>query len=214
MNAVATDDARRETTPFYIHKTNTVLSRLTKPSHGVSEYEEVVLPCVTASSIIKRYGQPYYVKIDIEQYDENVLRDLFLNGIFPPYISAESHDITVFATLVALGGYGSFKLVDGRSVASVYRNRSLSCDGGHVSYSFPEHSAGPFGEDIDGPWISANAFSRLLTFEGLGWKDVHATNQVPADPTVNPSAWDYCRRRAREVLWSRVPARLRSLLRE
>ena len=30
--------------------------------------------------------------------------------------------------------------------------------------------------------MTAEHFMRVLAFEGFGWKDIHATNQVVADP--------------------------------
>ncbi|SDB18623.1 hypothetical protein SAMN05660653_00921 [Desulfonatronum thiosulfatophilum] len=53
-------------------------------------------------------------------------------------------------------------------------------------YSFPLHSAGPFGNDVDGAWMNASTFLRVLALEGLGWKDIHATYN---DDTNNPLAF-------------------------
>lgn len=212
VNCVISNDASRTETLFYIHKTHHVRSQLPKPTERVDEFTEVTLPSATAVSIIERYGPPYYVKIDIEYYDGPVLQDLFSHNIFPPYISAESHDVSVFATLVTLGGYDAFKLVDGDSVARVYKDRHLHTDGGVICYSFPDHSAGPFGEDVDGPWMTANAFLRVLAFEGMGWKDVHATNRVAADPAIVASEWGYFRRFLSNAFKARLPQPLKRLL--
>ena len=205
VNCVITDDASRTETPFYIHTTHNVLSQLPKPTENLDAFREVCLPCATAASIIEKYGPPLYVKIDIEHYDGPILRDLLTHSIFPPYISAESHDMSVFAMLVAFGGYNAFKLVDGRSVPQVYSRRNLAANGGNVSYSFPPHSAGPFGEDIDGQWMTAKAFLKVLAFEGLGWKDVHATNRVAADPSITPAEWNYCHRVVNDTMKARLP---------
>jgi FkbM family methyltransferase len=168
---------------FYVHKYNHVLSQLLPPSpENASQFEKVLLPSRNVADIIRNYGSPHYVKIDIEGYDAHVLRGLFAAGIFPSFISAESHSIDVFALLVAQGRYSAFKLVDGPSVSHVYRNRRVTSgtQGEQIRYSFPYHSAGPFGDDIDGPWVTADDFLRVLAFEGLGWKDIHASNEVPA----------------------------------
>lgn len=75
------------------------------------------------------------------------------------------------------GGYKAFKLVDGPSVAKVYSKRAIQSRNGAapVLYSFPHHSAGPMGDDIDGDWLGPEFFFRYLALEGLGWKDVHAS---------------------------------------
>lgn len=191
-NCVLTADDESPKVAFYIHKSNHVLSQFPKPTHDLAEnFEKVLLPSMSVISIIKRYGAPHYIKIDIEHYDSQILRALFEKGIFPPFISAESHSIEVFSLLVSLGRYNAFKLVDGETVSQVYSNRLILSDQGEARYSFPFHSAGPFGNDIDGKWMDANNFFRLLAFEGLGWKDIHATNQVEADPSVSASMRDY-----------------------
>jgi hypothetical protein len=57
---------------------------------------------------------------------------------------------------------------------------------GEVRYDFPEHSAGPFGVDIAGPWMTADAFFRVLALAGLGWRDVHASRMDVPDPRYAP----------------------------
>lgn len=170
---------------FYIHKTNHVLSQLPKPVE-TDKFEKVVLPSKNVIELIRKYGDPHYIKIDIEHYDHIILRALFDNKIMPPYISSESHTIDVFTCLVALGKYNSFKLVDGASVSSRYKDCNISINTGTMKYSFPHHSAGPFGNDISGSWMTANNFYRLLAFVGLGWKDIHASNIEMPDLNYAP----------------------------
>jgi hypothetical protein len=147
----------------------------------------VPLPARNVAGLMRQYGDPYYVKIDLEHYDQVLLEDLFRNGIRPAYISAESHDVTVLALLVAVGRYTAFKLVDGPTVAQRYKDHTIHTTLGPERYSFPHHSAGPFGDDISGPWLTANNFFRLLAFQGLGWKDVHASHVATPDPNYAPA---------------------------
>jgi len=178
-NCVVTAGQERSEVSFYLHKENHVLSQLPRPDPSVLEkYDQISLPCKSVADIVNAYGSPFYIKIDIEHYDAPILQSLFQQKYHPPYISAESHTINVFAILLAQGGYNAFKLVDGQSVSSVYANRIIQCGRTKelVEYSFPYHSAGPFGGDIDGEWLTADNFFRLLCFEGLGWKDIHASN--------------------------------------
>ena len=173
--------------PFYIHKKNHVLSQFPKPSN-IEDFEEVKLPSKNIIDLIKKYGDPYYIKIDVEHYDNLILKELLNNKIVPPYISCESHSIDVFATLVSSQVYRSFKLVDGKTVSKKYQNHEIETLIGKTKYSFPYHSAGPFGNNISGPWLTANNFFQLLGFVGLGWKDIHATNIDEPDKnyTVSP----------------------------
>ena len=126
--------------------------------------------------IINQYGSPFYVKIDIEHFDQFVLEEMFEANIRPKFISAECHDISVFAALVSLGKYNAFKIVDGGSVATRYKSHPIETREGSETYSFPAYSAGPFGDDIPWPWLPASQFFYVLSSAGLGWKDVHATN--------------------------------------
>lgn len=186
-NCVITAEGAGGPIDFYVHRSNHVLSQLPPPPpKTAADFDKVILPSKNISDIVRAHGDPYYVKIDIEHYDAQILRALFAAGVVPPYISAESHSVEVFAVLVALGGYDAFKMVDGHTVSQVYANRRIARDGqgAAVTYSFPYHSAGPFGDDVDGPWLTASNFLRVLALEGLGWKDIHATNTTVAAPAA------------------------------
>lgn len=181
INAVLSDQNHVEPVTFHLHRFNHVLSQFPVPldENPASEtyrgnYQPMQLPAVTPADVVRAHGEPHYIKIDVETYDEAILANLFAAGFRPPYISAESHGIDVFASLVAVGGYRRFKLVDGNSVPDRFRNHVVATPGGHAVHSFPYHSAGPFGEDIPGDWLSPNDFFYLLAHQGLGWKDIHA----------------------------------------
>ena len=104
--------------PFYVHRGSHVLSQFPKPEN-LDAFDTVELPSISIGELIGRHGPPYYIKIDLEHYDAKVLRALFAADIYPPYLSAESHHIDVFALLVAQGGYRAFKRVDGHSVSTL-----------------------------------------------------------------------------------------------
>lgn len=176
-NCVLNVDHPSENVPFFIHKSNHVWSQFPCPAASIiSQFEKVYLPSKNIISIIESYGDPYYIKIDMEYYDRVILKHLFLNNIFPPYVSAESHSIDIFCLFVTLGCYESFKLVDGQTVSRKYKNHKITTNTGSEIYSFPHHSAGPFGNDINGDWMTKNNFSKLLLLAGLGWKDIHVSS--------------------------------------
>jgi FkbM family methyltransferase len=167
---------------FYLHKRHHVLGQLPEPDASViGDYDKVLLPSQPVAQILKKYGAPYYIKIDIEGFDDVVLEQLFTSRIRPPYISAESQNVRVFALLVGMGGYSAFKLVDGKSVEKKYRDHAIQVNGGRERYSFPRHSAGPFGDDVAGEWMNAEDLFYALAEAKLGWKDIHATNLVRLD---------------------------------
>ncbi|NEP35151.1 MULTISPECIES: FkbM family methyltransferase [unclassified Moorena] len=176
-NCVLTAANEVTSVPFYIHKTKHVLSQFPAPTHKPENYEKVFLPGKTVNQLFYEHGYPYYVKIDIEHYDHVILRSLLNNDIRPKYISAESHSIEVFILLASLGNYDAFKIVNGSSVATTYHNWPISTTTGEEVYSFPYHSAGPFGEDVAGEWVNSESLFRTLLSDGLGWKDIHAKKQ-------------------------------------
>jgi FkbM family methyltransferase len=186
-NCVVTGEDSSQSVSFYLHKYNHHISQLPKPSEShIADFKEVVLPSKSASSLVATYGDAYYIKIDLERYDEVILRELFRHDIRPPFLSVECHSIEVFCALVSLGNYNSFNIVDGPSVVEKYKDHVINAASGPATYSFPSRSAGPFGEDIDGPWMTASKFFYVVAFERLGWKDIHATTLIPPDPTAVP----------------------------
>jgi FkbM family methyltransferase len=198
-NCVLTENNDSEFVDFYLHRTNSVLSQLPMPLEGnLQSFEQVSLPAVSAPTLIGRHGSPWFIKIDIEHFDHVVLRTLFNAGIYPDYLSAEAHCVDVFALMVAEGGYSSFKLVDGATVADLYHACLIRDEHSQltVRHTFPFHSAGPFGNDIPGKWMTQTNFFRRLAFESLGWKDIHASRVDEADPAAEASVHDLILREA------------------
>ncbi|HWU80169.1 MAG TPA: FkbM family methyltransferase [Caulobacter sp.] len=133
----------------------------------------------TLSSIIAEFGQPYFVKIDVEHLDHLVLADLREAGIMPPYVSAEAHTIETFDALVAMG-YEAFHVIKGEQVPERYGRCEITLrDGRRRPYGFPALSSGPFGDDITGAWLTPASARRRLDQIGLGWVDVHARGSAP-----------------------------------
>jgi FkbM family methyltransferase len=173
---------------FFVHKTNHYLSRTNPDENKINNFNKIKLKSKKAIDIIKEFGEPYYIKIDIEGQDHLILKDLFLSKIKPPYISAEAHKIEVFTILSALGEYESFKLVIGADVHKKYKDHKIKTKNDFLKYSFPLHSAGPFGNDIDGPWLTVNNLFKPLSYLETGWVDIHCSNIDEADPLYKPSA--------------------------
>jgi FkbM family methyltransferase len=183
---------------FYLHKHNHVLGQFPEPNQSeIDKYNKVLLPSQSVMQIVRRHGTPYYIKIDIETYDEVILKELFRNRVRPPFISAESTSIQVFALLAGMGGYSAFKVVEGATVAKIYKNHPISVKGGRELYTFPAQSAGPFGDDIIGEWMNADDLFNVLAAKKMGWRDIHATNLVQLDRTSRIQKERYMRRHLR-----------------
>lgn len=175
--------------PFYVHRSNSVLSTFQPPGERVGytatlpddQFVVIIAPVQRLSDIIGRYGSPEYIKIDIEGYDLQCLADLAANQIAPRYLSAEAHTLDVFGYFEAMQ-YVSFKLTAGRTVAQEFAYCKITTlDGGAKVYSFNEHSSGPFGEDIPGPWLEREAALTAWINRPPGWFDLHAMRTISAD---------------------------------
>ena len=127
-------------------------------------------------------------------------KNLFGAGGLPTEISAESHSVDIFASLVA-NSYTAFNLVDGLTVAKRYGRASIATTAGPSQFRFQPHSAGPFGEDIQTPWEDADTFLYTLAAAGLGWKDIHASRVIPPQPVASH----------REILWRQATAVARKI---
>jgi FkbM family methyltransferase len=182
LNVALSESESTEPITFWIHKQYHVLSQLPRPAEAtIDQFEPVRVSCRTPASIVREFGEPLYIKIDVEHFDLPVLRNLFAAGIFPPEISAESHSVGVFACLVE-NGYESFSLVEGRTIPKLYGRAAVQTPDGPKPFAFKEHSAGPFGQDIVTRWEDADTFFMTLAGAGLGWRDIHASKVIPASP--------------------------------
>lgn len=187
-NKVLLESGVSKLVDFWVHRRLSVLSQFPRPETAkLDEFERVRVEGECIVDLVRRHGNPYYLKSDLERYDAPILAALFAAGIKPPFLSSECHDPQVLAAIVG-AGYRVFKLVDGDDVYRKYRNLLIvdRLTGAVTPYSFPHHSAGPFGDDVRGPWISVESIFARLGIEGFGWKDVHATTSFdPGDVSRN-----------------------------
>lgn len=170
-------DADSANVDFYIHNRADVLSRFPKPAEKrLHNYTKVTLPITLLSSALHTYGTPHYAKIDIEFYDHVILSEFFRLNAYPDYISAECQSFDVVSLLTKCPHYTGFKLLDSSAVQSEYRNVTVKTLAGAIdTYTFPHHSAGPFGEDLNGRWCDRKSMFRSILSQRLGWKDLHAS---------------------------------------
>jgi FkbM family methyltransferase len=168
--------------PFYVHRYNSVLSTFVpfKDRIGYTatlkaeEFDVISVDVRRLSDVVNFFGFPDYIKIDVEGFDAVCLRDLDLRQIYPRYLSAEAHSIDTFCHMVAMG-YSEFKIVSGGRVAEDYANHPIRLANGDVaSFHFKSHSAGPFGEDIPGEWMTREGILEKWLKRGDGWFDLHA----------------------------------------
>jgi FkbM family methyltransferase len=180
VNCVVTASEVGDSVPFYLNDENHGLSSISP--HFVSKgSRKLELPAMSAARLFSRFGHPHYVKIDIEGYDYQCLNSMFECGVFPEFVSAESHDIRVLAVLASRGGYRQFQLLEGWNIHESYFDHSITSLAGPERYSFPAYCSGPFGNDLKREeWVGSLDLLKQLVSVGLGWRDIHASKRRPS----------------------------------
>lgn len=82
-NLVVTDKDDLETVSFWIHEGDDALSRSPTPKVP-KNFCELQLPSRSIVDLIRQHREPFYVKIDLEHFDNLLLPALFREEIRPP----------------------------------------------------------------------------------------------------------------------------------
>lgn len=172
INGIVGVDPKINTEIFYVHKTNYLLGQFPTPENP-SNFQKIEVDYIDVLELIKIHGFPHYIKIDLEEFDHIVLKRILIQKIKPNYISSEIKKIEDFLIFDKLKESCSFKIVEGHTVNLVYEN-------------FVDNSAGPFGNDIRGNWISYDNFHKLLRYKLKqdGWLDIHSSFIDPSENTI------------------------------
>lgn len=168
--------------PFFVNNTDSAWSSFIESigARGGS-YEKITIDVVSFPDILEKYGCPYYLKIDIEGLDFEVIKSLRRTQARPTYISAENGEETMIRELGDLG-YKSFKFINQASIEG-RQSTTPSKEGLEVKHIFEHGASGEFGEDTPGEWLSMNQvieisnkyWSNPSRDENVdGWFDVHA----------------------------------------
>lgn len=169
--------------PFYANLDNDHWSSFDREwgTRNGTRYQTLTVRCVQPGSLFERYGVPYYLKIDIEGADLDVVRALKDFSHRPRYVSVEEHGAEYFAELWAVG-CRRFKLVN---QWALFRTRCPNPprEGGYVDAAFDGLSSGPFGDEAEGEWVGLDhAVERYLAevrsptrgyVAGQAWYDIH-----------------------------------------
>lgn len=131
--------------------------------HVGFSFKTIEVPCTHIGNILSDWGVPYYMKIDIEGYDIDLVRQLKDLGVKPSYISVEV-DIYKFDGLMKLlkeMGYTEFQLVSQGSVPA-QREPEAGGEGISISPRFSLGNSGLFGKDLPDAWVSGEAVRRQV----------------------------------------------------
>jgi len=148
-------------------------------------FSEIVVETVPLSHLLRKYGCPFYVKIDIEGYEKQSLATLPELPFKPSYLSWEINgDWTTCLEHVASLGCTGCKLVrQGKGYLAPSPHPPLI--GNYVPVVFHDHMSGLFGEEVPGEWVTLDEIrvqieqellerpKRLALGQKPGWHDVH-----------------------------------------
>jgi FkbM family methyltransferase len=172
-----------EVLPFYVNEELSEWSSFDKQIGTTrGNYRVIEVPLVTLRSIVEKYGVPYYIKIDIEGHDLMAIQSLRRMADKPKYISIENGQVHMIDELYGLG-YTKFKFVNQAKIQEI-KLVTPSGEGKFIDYTFPFGSSGPFGEEIEGPWLGKEEVMALSSaYWGNpdrdanihGWYDLHAS---------------------------------------
>ena len=127
--------------------------------HG-TKGRRIRVPATTLPALVSTYGLPYYVKIDIEGFDNLCLEQLVAASLRPEYLSVESSVTSMRQTIYQLQllermGYKWFKIVP-QHLVSRQTCPSPAREGLFIDHAFEHHSSGLFGKELPGEWQTIN----------------------------------------------------------
>jgi FkbM family methyltransferase len=185
--AITSED--RDSLSFYVHPRlsswSTTARQRASRNEVMGESVEVTVPAVDFAACLRTHGVPHYLKIDIEAADMLCLEALLdvEPEQRPHYASIEAESgtwsavVRQFDTLERLG-YTRFAIVQQGTIGGRV-GRIRTRDGRTVPYCFENHSSGPFGDDLGGPWVDKREALRRYRRILAALIAAHAFDQLP-----------------------------------
>jgi FkbM family methyltransferase len=139
---------------FYVNKENDHWSSFAK-EYGCRDgtaYEIVNVQCTTISELLEEFGEPRYMKIDVEGADKIILHQLRPLAARPQFISVEEYGVDAIDDLRQLG-YSQFYFSPQRDKSEMSPPQPPR-EGVYVEKRFCGLDSGLFGEEIPGPWLA------------------------------------------------------------
>ena len=126
-------------------------------------------------SIYEKYGHPFFIKIDIEGSDMDMLESLFevKRELRPKYLSIESTKTSWKGLLKELLILTNLGYIEFAAVNQEKHPKTISwiSDNGEMKiFHLEKDSSGPFGEDLNANWKSAKEIEREYKFIFIRYK--------------------------------------------
>jgi FkbM family methyltransferase len=175
---------------FYVNQQNSHWSSSIKVwgARDDTKFKEIEVETISVKDILNKFGCPYYLKIDVEGIDLQILRDLSKLRSRPEFISTEENRVETIDLLASLG-YGSFTLVN-QQLNHNQVNPKPSLEGRYVNRQHSGVTSGLFGLELPGPWQNLSSFRKRYLEEvrnengdwvckiSGAWHDVHAKRKL------------------------------------
>lgn len=155
---------------FFVHEGHTDWHRSEiDPEHpSAAGWKEISVDYVEASSLLRKYGTPYYLKVDIEGYDYLAVTSIH-KPLTPSFVSFEIHRGTnLCLSHLEANAYRSFQIVE-QSKQSEVPAPFPAKEGKFVQWCFSRHTSGLFGYELPANWTDMQKLRTNL--ENLDWSD-------------------------------------------
>jgi FkbM family methyltransferase len=148
---------------FFVHKESiwsTIRSDVAD-RHASSDITEIRVPTTKLSGLIRQYGVPHYLKIDIEGADHLCLQELATLRAKPQFLSTEIEqgcwrDFETGLHLLKAARFRQFAIINQATVPQQH-GPVPAREGCFVDHQFELGAAGLFGAELPRAWISEAA---------------------------------------------------------
>lgn len=143
-----------------------------------SRVQAITVRSMTLEELFAEHGVPFYLKIDVEGVDLQVLDQLTTLEALPARVSVEDCRFGFqYLDILDRAGYNGFKLLDQSTVPDLVDATTHA--------AFPKGASGPLGDEIAGDWLThADIVERYATTvrdrdgnrlaDRTHWWDIHA----------------------------------------
>lgn len=134
----------------------------------------IEVEAINFADVMKEYGVPYFMKIDIEGCDMVCIKALSNCEERPTYLSLES-DKTSFGNIkreiniLMKLGYASFQAIEQSMISQSQSAPYPPREGQYVNQRFETGCSGLFGKELEGKWKSRREILHQYRFVRLGF---------------------------------------------
>jgi FkbM family methyltransferase len=193
--AIVENAAEESTVTFYKNSTVTVWGTVNPSWKERNERsgwgsEEITVATVDFGDCIKRFGVPYYVKIDIEGADMLSLGKFAEFEPKPDYISIESSKTSLDEIATELGllesmGYDNFKAVQQATIPGSMAPRPAR-EGRDIDLRLARDSSGLFGKELAGEWKNSAGIRQAYKRIFVGYRVFGNDSFMRTNPLARP----------------------------